>query len=254
MTALPYRVIHGDCLEVLRGWQDGCVTAIVGDAPYSDHTHGSMLGNRGRNLKGKAVVVRATGFPALTPDEITAHAAQFCRVATQWIELFSDDLTLPLWRAAIRAGKGIQGRTMPWCRWSSPFSGGWPPSGAEFIVVARPRKREKRRAWLNPGRTHYDTKCLRACSKEKQELAEWSEDPSHPGSRAQKPIALMEALLSDCCVRGDTVVDPYADSGTTGIAALRLGMRVVLIEKRRSAYEMCKARMDREWQRLSERG
>jgi DNA modification methylase len=253
---LPYRVIHGDCLQVMRGWHNDCFAAVVGDAPYSKHTHGNMRGNRGRNVKGqKKIAERDPGFEPLTPEEVMAHSAEFCRVATQWILLCSDDLTLPLWRSGIVAGKGKYGRTIPWTRWSCPnFSGMLPPSGAEFVVVARPRKfpgeTPRARRWLNGSRTHYDAKCLRAKQAEKADLLKWSKDPDHPGHRAQKPIALMMAMLSDCCQPGDVILDPYAGSGTTGIVALRLGMRVVLIEKNAADARLCKARMDREWARL----
>jgi len=256
MTALPYRVIHGDCLSVLRRWRRDCVTAVVGDGPYSEHCHGNMRGNRGLNVKGKKRIVQLDpGFEPLTPEKVMAHSEQFCRVATQWIAMFSDDVTLPLWREGIENAKGHYLRTIPWVRWICPnFSGMCPPSGAEFVAIARPRKfpgeTPRARKWLRGNRTHYDTKCLRAHSDEKENLAAWSLDPEHPGHRAQKPIALMMEVLSDCCQRGDTIVDPYAGSGTTGIAALRLGMRVVLIENKEADARLCQARMDREWARL----
>lgn len=256
MTALPYRVIHGDCLSILRRWRQDCVTAVVGDAPYSEYCHGNMRGNRGRNVKGeKLIAERDPGFSPLTVAEVMAHSEQFCYVATQWIAIFSDDVTLPLWRKGIEDAKGHYTRTIPWVRWSCPnFSGMCPPSGAEFVAISRPRKfpgeTPRARKWFRGNRTHYDTKCLRAKGDEKASLLEWSKDPDHPGHRAQKPIALMMAVLSDCCLPGDIVLDPYAGSGTTGVAALRLGMRVVLIEKNAQDARLCKARMDREWARL----
>jgi site-specific DNA-methyltransferase (adenine-specific) len=258
MNALPYRVIHGDCLEVLRRWKSDSVTAIVGDAPYSEHCHGNMRGNRGRNIEGqKKIAERDPGFLPLTLEELRLHSEQFARVATQWIALFSDDVTLPLWREGIEDAKGHYTRTIPWVRWSCPnFSGMCPPSGAEFVAIARPRKfpgkTPKARKWLKGNRTHYDIKCLRAKSDEKKDLEAWSKDPEHPGHRAQKPIGLMIEVLSDCCKAGDIIVDPYAGSGTTGIAALRLGMRVVLIEKNEQDAQLCQARMDREWARLQQ--
>jgi site-specific DNA-methyltransferase (adenine-specific) len=32
--SLPWQVIHGDCLDVMRGLPDGCVDAVVTDPPY----------------------------------------------------------------------------------------------------------------------------------------------------------------------------------------------------------------------------
>jgi site-specific DNA-methyltransferase (adenine-specific) len=58
-----------------------------------------------------------------------------------------------------------------------------------------------------------------------------------------KPLALMEWLLRLVSREGDTVVDPFAGSGTTGVAAYRLGRNAVLIDKSRADYETMKARM-----------
>lgn len=46
-----------------------------------------------------------------------------------------------------------------------------------------------------------------------------------------KPERLMERLIAISTDSGDTVVDPYAGSGTTGVAAARLGRSFVLIER-----------------------
>ncbi|MCP4545932.1 MAG: site-specific DNA-methyltransferase [bacterium] len=47
----------------------------------------------------------------------------------------------------------------------------------------------------------------------------------HP---TEKPLGLIEKLLSDSC--GDLILDPYMGSGTTLVAARRLGRRVIGIE------------------------
>ena len=60
----------------------------------------------------------------------------------------------------------------------------------------------------------------------------------HP---TQKPVALLEWLIRTYTNDGDTILDPVAGSGTTGIAALNLGRRAILIEKDPTYYKvMCK--------------
>jgi site-specific DNA-methyltransferase (adenine-specific) len=46
-----------------------------------------------------------------------------------------------------------------------------------------------------------------------------------------KPVALMQWLCRLVCPRGGTVLDPFAGSGSTGMAALNEGMRALLIER-----------------------
>lgn len=55
-----------------------------------------------------------------------------------------------------------------------------------------------------------------------------ADDQHHP---SPKPIGLMEDLLRVVCPKGGVVLDPFAGGGTTGVAALRLGMRAVLLER-----------------------
>jgi site-specific DNA-methyltransferase (adenine-specific) len=47
----------------------------------------------------------------------------------------------------------------------------------------------------------------------------------------QKPLALMEALIRDFTDHGELICDPFAGSGTTGVAALRMGRRFIGWEK-----------------------
>jgi len=53
-----------------------------------------------------------------------------------------------------------------------------------------------------------------------------SKGREHPN---EKPVSLMRALIAKC--PPGVILDPFAGSGTTGVAALREGRSVVLIEK-----------------------
>ena len=43
----------------------------------------------------------------------------------------------------------------------------------------------------------------------------------------EKPLSLMEKLIRDFTDPGDLILDPFAGSGTTGVAAIRLGRRFI---------------------------
>lgn len=50
----------------------------------------------------------------------------------------------------------------------------------------------------------------------------------HP---TQKPIALMEWCIEQCKTKPQTILDPFMGSGTTGVAAVRMGRNFIGIER-----------------------
>ncbi len=54
------------------------------------------------------------------------------------------------------------------------------------------------------------------------------EEKFHP---AQKPVGLLAGIIRDIFPYCEVVIDPFAGSGSTGLAAIRTGRRFILIEK-----------------------
>ena len=70
--------------------------------------------------------------------------------------------------------------------------------------------------------------------------------PLKTGSRVhptEKPVFLLEYLLALYSNPGDTVLDPFAGSGSTGEACLILGRVPILIEREKVYYEKAKTRI-----------
>ncbi len=66
------------------------------------------------------------------------------------------------------------------------------------------------------------------------------------GWPTQKPLALLEILVGACCPPGGLVLDPCCGSGTTLVAARRLGRRAIGIDRDPRATEITAARLTRE--------
>ena len=100
------------------------------------------------------------------------------------------------------------------------------PYDAETIELYLKDKRYKdkasREAKLNGGK--HATNILRVPSLR----GSTTEKCGHP---TQKPLALIEMLVQCCTDVGDTVLDPFAGSGTTAEAARKHGRRWIGIEK-----------------------
>jgi len=64
----------------------------------------------------------------------------------------------------------------------------------------------------------------------------------------QKPLGIIEPLIEYACPPGGLVLDPFAGSGSTGVAARNLGRRAVLIEAREEQCEATALRLSKPFQ------
>ena len=62
----------------------------------------------------------------------------------------------------------------------------------------------------------------------------------HP---TQKPLDLLERIVLASTNEGDLILDPFMGSGTTGVAALKLGRRFIGIEKEKEFIELAEKRL-----------
>ena len=64
------------------------------------------------------------------------------------------------------------------------------------------------------------------------------------GHKTEKPIALMQHYIANSCPPGGLVLDPFAGSGSTLLAAAALGRRAVGIELEREWFDVACARLE----------
>jgi site-specific DNA-methyltransferase (adenine-specific) len=63
------------------------------------------------------------------------------------------------------------------------------------------------------------------------------------GYPTQKPLQLLERLIQAYTNEGDTVLDYYCGSGTTGVAAKGLGRKYILVDKNQTAIDTANERL-----------
>lgn len=71
-------------------------------------------------------------------------------------------------------------------------------------------------------------------------LCQGLERSEHP---TQKPLAVIEPLIKVSSNPGDLICDPFGGSGTTAVAAMRLGRRAIVIERDPKYYRICEERL-----------
>lgn len=64
---------------------------------------------------------------------------------------------------------------------------------------------------------------------------------AHP---TQKPVPLMAWCIEQCKTNPQTIIDPFAGSGTTGVAAVQLGRQFVGIERERQYFDIACQRIE----------
>lgn len=73
----------------------------------------------------------------------------------------------------------------------------------------------------------------------------WSSTKPH-GHPAEKPEELMAFMVEHGTKEGDTVLDPFMGSGTTGVAAVRAGRRFIGIEQDEIWFDVAAERIEAE--------
>lgn len=223
-------VVHlGDCLEGMAAMADGSVDVVLTDPPYSEGLYARTRTNRGhgrrpngrpvskadRTGQNGALAMASLAIGAIDPI-LDAAAAQFLRLARRWIVVFHDSETGDRWRIAfgdayVRTGCWAKTDPMP------QVTGDRPAQGFEACTIA----------YASPGRMRWNgggrpALWIGGTTKGAER------DHNHP---CPKPLWLMELLVRDFTDPGELVLDPFAGSGTTGVACKRLGRRFVGFER-----------------------
>lgn len=214
------RLILGDCLDVLAGWKPyhpAGLVHVITDPPYENRLHAAKDGT-GRALRtdggpeGRALTF--AGIDAIRADFIDAIAP----VLTGWLIAFCTPEGVAPWADVINASRLRYKRA---CIWVKPdaapqMNGQGPAAGYESFVCA----------WGGAGFSKWNAGGKRGV------YTHLTNPPDRDGRHeTEKPRRLMAELIADFTAPGDLVLDPFAGSGTTGVAAHEQGRAFVGVER-----------------------
>lgn len=202
----------GDCREVLPTL--GKVDHIICDPPYEDELHAAIGkinrircdGNRTRDYFG------FSGINA-TRQEV---APMLVASSLGWLIVFTLAEGVRAWRDPIQAAGGKWDTTLAWIKpdASPRFNGQGAARGFECAVTA----------WCGGGYRKWNAGGKRGIYTHCVNVGRQGEHPT------EKPLSLMMELLADFTQQCELICDPYCGSGTTGIAAVKLGRRFIGVE------------------------
>jgi site-specific DNA-methyltransferase (adenine-specific) len=204
------RLLLGDCREVLPLLPK--VDAVVTDPPYEADAHRADRKITGKN---RGVIAEAFSFGAI--DDMRAEvAAQMVRACNGWVLTFCMAEGVAPWRDAFEDAGAKYKRAMVWIKPDAmpQFNGQGPAAGFESITAVWCGSGYSK--WNGGGRVGTFTHCKNSGGKHEHET--------------QKPVPLMRELVGLFSDPSETILDPFMGSGTTGIAAVKLGRRFIGIE------------------------
>jgi site-specific DNA-methyltransferase (adenine-specific) len=201
-----------DAFAVMPTLQD--IDCIITDPPYNPKTHKGAQ-------SAKSLASSLIDFDSLTEDAFTQFCASAVTLARRWVVMSC------AWQHAAQLEKA----GVPPVRlgvWHKPngapqFTGDRPGTGWEAIAILH---REGRKRW-NGGGHH----AVWVCNVERGE---------HP---TQKPLKLLLDWVAKFTEPGETVLDPFMGSGTTGVACAMLGRKFIGIERRPDYFNVAVKRI-----------
>jgi site-specific DNA-methyltransferase (adenine-specific) len=228
----------GSCLDPVTGLAslaDRSIDHIISDPPYSAHVDANFA-TLGKHKGGKFGAARprqervkrkAIGIGVMTDADIVRYCAQICRVTKAWMLNFCAHEQIGEYKSATEVAGGQYVRA---CAWEKPdgtpqLTGDRPATWGESFTLSYASREE----WGDLIAVASMAELLGWNAKGKRGLYRYgvcrgAERSDHP---TQKPLALMMELIEDFTKPGDTVCDPFAGSGTTGVACNRLGRNFI---------------------------
>lgn len=229
-------VLQGDCLQVLRGLPDAIADAVVADPPYSSGGRHRVdrLGSTGDKLGSMDTVgPKRPDFGGDGRDQrswrMWAHMwlSECLRVAKPgaYLFVFTDWRQYPTITDAIQIADWVWRGSVVWHKGNSrPPHAGYFRHDCEYVPWAT-RGALAARGGPYPGQISCTSTAHRKFHQ------------------AGKPVDVLAQLLR-CCPPGGVVVDPFAGSGTAGVAAAEAGLGYIGIEQVGSNCVLARERIE----------
>lgn len=198
------RVHCGDCLSALQFWHGGTIHLLVTDPPYgmAFQSNRRVVSAKADKIAGDAELEEATSLLSSMLVAAHPHMAEDAHIL-----VFVGHDGIPAFRRTIEqsgfAYKGLFTWVKPNHTTGDLF--GAFATRTEFIIHA-----VKGAPDVNPRRDNvYIQKS-------------WERHTDHP---TEKPVELLEYVIACTSADGDLVIDPFCGTGSTLVAAQRLGRR-----------------------------
>ena len=235
---------EGDCIEIMRSLPDSSIDCIITDPPYNISISGKKINRNYKHYNWNRRSDIGLDFGKWdrcweTEEDFFAFTefwfAECSRILKEsaWIYIFFDKQRIGYFDLILAKKYGIKARTIyVWVKtnpvpsfrkvnWVSGTEHIWVGSKGDSKLKNFKCQKDMNNYFLSPNASAY-------------------KETEHP---TEKPVKLIKHLIEVNSNEGDTILDCFAGSGTTGKAAYELNRKCTLIEKEPKYCEIIKKRM-----------
>lgn len=228
MRARVKRIGHADVR--LGPWQSVLVDteadSLVSDPPYSEKTRKGH--DAGDEMVRDGVERRMMSYAAWTEDHVAEFVRHWSPRTRGWFTVFTDDILAPVYKRLLAEQGRLVFPMLPYVEKGMTVrrQGDGHSSWTTFIIAARPRTKEFARWGTLQG-----AYILPPGHKERRRII------------GQKTLWVMSEVVRDHSRVGDLVVDPCCGSGSTLVAAVRLGRNALGADRDGHAVDIANERL-----------
>ena len=251
-------LIQGDALATMRGWPDACIDHCIADPPFN------MSKRRGLGWAFSSHVTMAESWDRFGEDEFFQFNVEWLREVCRVVKPNGNILVFGTYHNIYQLGfilqSGLNRRVLNSIVWYKPnaqpnITARMLTESTEYIVWAvngTEAGRDKATNWtfnyrkareLGGDRQHRnvlgrDKRHRVVTLSELQVPVVSKKERAHGKHPSQKPVALMERLVSLYTKPGELILDPFAGSGALAQACIRRARDYVAVERSEEYHAM----------------
>lgn len=220
-------LMNGDCLEKMKEIPDKSVDMVLTDPPYRVISGGKDRSTFAKNWKGS--ILEDNDGKIFKHNNILAHEwmPEIYRVLkdNSHVYIMVNFLNLPGFMKELQSSGFDLHNLLVWEK-SNATPNRWYMKNCEYVIFAR---KGKAKPIHNMG------------SKTVHQFDNISKNKNHP---TEKPVSLLEMYLANSTATGETILDPFMGSGSTGVACKNLNRNFIGIERDEKYFEIAKNRIE----------
>ncbi len=209
------KIIHGDCLQVMKQLPDKCIDLVLTDIPY----------NISQESNGLREIDYGDWDKNISPELVLKWVQQMIRLSKNGVYIFcGDEQFSDIFKECKK--NDLITRKYEWLKTNPNIMNGqhfWLSSG-ELCVCAKTRG------------GYFKGNCEKA-----YKISTAPTDRVHPN---QKPIEILKNMLEKSSKEGDIILDPFLGSGTTAVACKDLKRNFIGIETSKEYCDIAQKRLD----------